>query len=133
MATDHSRKEDEEEINLAPMLDIVFIMLIFFIVTSTFVKETGADIIKPLAVTSEREPQASILVAVDKDGEIWVDGRPVELGAVRGVLQKLFSENSKGTMSIQADKDSPARLIVDLIDEGRSIGIENIIVSTDEP
>ena len=129
----HSRRDDEEDINLTPMLDIVFIMLIFFIVTATFVKETGLKVDKPDALMAEPEILASILVAVSGEGTVWVDKREVELGALRGVISKLFAENPKGAMSIQADKDSPARLIVDIVEEARLAGVQNIIVSTVDP
>ena len=132
MARNHAAKDADEDINLTPMLDIVFIMLIFFIVTATFVKETGIDVEKPVATMEEKKPLASILVAVSADGEIWVEGREVETGALRGVIAKLFAENPKGSMSIQADEESPARLIVDIVDEARAAGVEDIIVSTDQ-
>lgn len=133
MARDHSRKDGgEDDINLTPMLDIVFIMLIFFIVTATFVKETGLDVDKPLATMQEKRALASILVAVSEDGEIWVDGREVEMGALRAVIAGLFAENPMGSMSIQADEESPARLIVDIVEEARAAGVDDIIVSTEQ-
>jgi biopolymer transport protein ExbD len=133
MAKNHSRRDDDDDINLTPMLDIVFIMLIFFIVTATFVKETGLKVEKPEALTAQAEPLASILVAVSSEGEIWVERREVELGALRGVISKLFAENPRGTMSIQADADSPARLIVDIVEEARAAGVQDIVVSTLDP
>ncbi|MDA0338875.1 MAG: biopolymer transporter ExbD [Proteobacteria bacterium] len=133
MTRNHSRNDDEGDINLTPMLDIVFIMLIFFIVTATFVKETGLKVEKPVAVTAEPEILASILVAVSEEGEIWVERRPVELGALRSVIAALFAENPRGAMSIQADADSPARVIVDIVEEARLAGVQNIIVSTVDP
>ncbi len=125
--------EEKEEINMTPMLDIVFIMLIFFIVTATFVKETGIDVDKPLAEMAEENKLANILVAVSGDGEIWVEGRPVELGALQSVIARLYAENPKGAMSIQADKDAPGRHIVDVITEAKEAGLQDISVSLDQP
>jgi biopolymer transport protein ExbD len=127
------RKFDEkEEINMTPMLDIVFIMLIFFIVTATFVKETGIEVEKPTAEMAQKNT-AIILVAISEKGEIWLEGRPVELGAVQGVIARLYAENPKGSLSIQADEEAPGFHIVDVITEAKAAGVDNISVSLVEP
>ena len=127
------RKIDEkEEINMTPMLDIVFIMLIFFIVTATFVKETGIEVEKPTAEMAQKN-SANILVAISEQGQIWVEGRPVELGAVQGVIARLYAENPKGSLSIQADEEAPGFHIVDVITEAKAAGVDNISVSLVEP
>jgi biopolymer transport protein ExbD len=127
------RKLDEkEEINMTPMLDIVFIMLIFFIVTATFVKETGIEVEKPMAEMAEKN-SANILVAISEQGQIWVEGRPVELGAVQGVIARLYAENPKGSLSIQADEEAPGFHIVDVITEAKAAGVDEISVSLVEP
>ena len=131
MAGKRARREEEQDINLTPMLDIVFIMLIFFIVTATFVKETGLEIDKPDANMGRAEPLASILVGISADCTIHVERKPVELGAVRGVIAKLASENPKGSMSIQATEEAPARCIVDVTEEAKAAGVSTIIVSTE--
>ncbi|MFN3233541.1 MAG: ExbD/TolR family protein [Alphaproteobacteria bacterium] len=131
MAVDHSKRDDEEDINLTPMLDIVFIMLIFFIVTATFVKETGLDPDKPDARLGQAAPLASILVGIAEDCSIHIEQREVELGAVRGVIAKLAAENPKGSMSIQATEEAPARCIVDVTEEAKAAGVNDIIVSTE--
>lgn len=125
-------KEEEAEINLTPMLDIVFIMLIFFIVTATFVKEAGLDITKPPAETGVKKPLASILIAIGATGEIWVENRPVDLRALQSVIEKLFAENPKGEISIQADEESPAYLIVEVIEQAKNAGVHTISISTDD-
>ena len=131
MAIDHSRRDDEEDINLTPMLDIVFIMLIFFIVTATFVKETGLDPDKPDANTGQAAPLASILVGIAEDCTIHIEQRVVELGAVRGAIAQLAAENPKGSMSIQATEKAPARCVVDVTEEAKAAGVNDIIVSTE--
>ena len=125
-------KEEEAEINLTPMLDIVFIMLIFFIVTATFVKEAGLEIIKPEAETGEQKPLASILIAIGPDGDIWVENRPVDLRALQSVIEKLYAENPKGEISIQADAESPGALVVDVIEQAKNAGVHTISISTEE-
>jgi len=124
--------EEKDEINMTPMLDIVFIMLIFFIVTATFVKETGIEVKKPMAEMAQKNT-AIILVAISEQGQIWVEGRRVELGAVQGVIARLYAENPKGSLSIQADEEAPAFHIVDIITEAKAAGVENISVSLVEP
>jgi biopolymer transport protein ExbD len=124
--------EEKEEINMTPMLDIVFIMLIFFIVTATFVKETGIEVEKPTAEMAEKN-SANILVAISEQGQIWVEGRPVELGAVQGVIARLYAENPKGSLSIQADEEAPGFHIVDVITEAKAAGVDEISVSLVEP
>jgi biopolymer transport protein ExbD len=128
------RKVDEkEEINMTPMLDIVFIMLIFFIVTATFVKETGIEPDLPTAQSAEKKTMANILIAISEKGEIWVEGRPVELGAVQSVLARLYAENPKGSLSIKADEDAPGFHIVNVIDEAKAAGVLDISVSLELP
>lgn len=123
--------EEEAEINLTPMLDVVFIMLIFFIVTATFVKEAGVTIEKPKVETAVKQKLASILIAVSADGEIWVDNRQIELGALTSVISKLYAENPLGTISIQADEKAPAFHIVNIADAAKEAGVKVISLSTD--
>jgi len=125
--------DDKEEINMTPMLDIVFIMLIFFIVTATFIKETGVDVTKPTAETADLKKLANILVAISDKGEIWVEGRQVELGAVQSVIARLYAENPKGSLSIQADEEAPGYHIVDVIEEAKAAGVNKISVSLELP
>jgi len=125
--------DDKEEINMTPMLDIVFIMLIFFIVTATFVKETGIEVDKPTAEMAQKKKLANILIAISDKGEIWVEGRPVELGAVQSVIARLYAENPKGSLSIQADEEAPGFHIVDVITEAKSAGVQEISVSLIQP
>ena len=124
--------EEKEEINMTPMLDIVFIMLIFFIVTATFVKETGIDVDKPLAEMAEENKLANILVAVSGDGEIWVEGRPVELGALQSVIARLYAENPKGAVVIQADNESNTKTVAAVLDAAREAGVYDVSLATED-
>lgn len=98
--------DGEEGINLTPMLDVVFIMLIFFIVTASFVKEAGIDVSRPTAETAEPRKNATILIAINAADEIWMDRRKIDRNAVRGQIERMHAENPEGSVLIQADKDS---------------------------
>ena len=89
-----SRSEEEADINLTPMLDVVFIMLIFFIVTATFIKQTGAQVTKPDAETAENKPTISMLVAVNPNGEIWIDKKRVDVTSVRSHICLLYTSDA---------------------------------------
>jgi len=105
-------QEEEEGINLTPMLDVVFIMLIFFIVTASFVKEAGIDVLRPEARTAVNKKKANILVAISAKDEIWIDRRKVDKQAVRGQIERLHAENPEGSVLIQADKDSHSEALL---------------------
>ncbi|WP_339334505.1 biopolymer transporter ExbD [uncultured Maricaulis sp.] len=105
--------EEEVELNMTPMLDVVFILLIFFIVTSVFIKEPGVDTIRPDAVTEDNE-NPSMLVAVTADNEIWVNRRVYEMNELRGVIEQLLQENPKGRAMIQGDEGANIGLILDV-------------------
>ena len=126
------RKSEESGIDLTPMLDVVFIMLIFFIVTTSFVKESGIDVSRPSAKTAKKKQRASILVAISSSGEIWIQKRRVDIRAVRANIERLHAETPEGTVVIQADKRSETGLLVDVMDQIRMAGVENIAVSASE-
>ena len=117
------RKQDETGIDLTPMMDIVFIMLIFFIVTTSFVKETGVDINRPNA------EKGNILVAITASNEIWIDKRRVDLKAVRANIERLKIEYPEGSVIIQADKESRSGLLVEAMDQIRLAGVQNISIA----
>ncbi|MEO1136177.1 MAG: biopolymer transporter ExbD [Pseudomonadota bacterium] len=123
---------DDEDVNVTPLLDIVFIMLIFFIVTSTFVKEPGVEIERPDAVSAEERKLASIIVAISDQDEIWINKERVELDEVRAVVEQLRRENPRGTAVVQADAASKTRLLVEVVTQIRSTGISDVAVSTED-
>lgn len=124
-----SASQEEKEIDLTPMLDVVFIMLIFFIVTTSFVKETGVDINRPNAETAERDERGNILVAITATNEIWIDKRRVDLKAVRANIERLKIEYPEGSVIIQADKESRSGLLVEAMDQIRLAGVQNISIA----
>ena len=125
------REVEEAEVNMTPMLDVVFIMLIFFIVTASFVKEAGIDINKPDAETAERKLRGNILVAITESGEIWIDKRAVDRRAVRANIERLRAENPQGGVVIQADKNSKNGLLVDVMDAAREAGVYEIAIAAE--
>jgi biopolymer transport protein ExbD len=126
------RGEDESEVNLTPMLDVVFIMLIFFIVTASFVKESGIDVNRPDAQTAEKKAQGNILVAISASGQIWIDKRQVDPRALRANIERLKAENPQGAVIIQADKESKNGLLVKVMDAARMAGVDNVSIAAAE-
>ncbi len=126
-----SKRQDEEEVNLTPMLDVVFILLIFFIVTASFVKESGMDINRPDAAMAVRKERGNILVAITPTGQIWIDRRQVDVRAVRANIERLHAENPQGAVVIQADRESKNWLLVEVMDAAKQAGVENISIAAD--
>jgi len=127
-----SVEEDADEINLTPMLDVVFIMLIFFIVTASFIKEAGIDVNRPDAPTSQKVEDANILIAISANDEIWMDRRLIDPRAVRANIERLHAENPKGSVVIQADKKSTNEMLVTVMDASRSAGVFNVSIAANE-
>ena len=125
-------EDEDNEINLTPMLDVVFIMLIFFIVTASFIKESGIDVNRPDAPTSERVEYANILIAISATDEIWIDRRLVDPRAVRANIERLHAENPKGSVVIQADKKSTNNMLVTVMDASRAAGVFNVSIAANQ-
>jgi len=124
-------QEDEASIDLTPMLDVVFIMLIFFIVTASFIKEAGIDVSRPLASTWRTKPDASILIAISAADEIWIDKKVVEPRFVKPAIQKLHAENPKGSLVIQADEESTNAILTIVMEAAKQAGVANVAISTE--
>lgn len=131
----HRHTESESggvTINLTPLIDMVFILLIFFMVTSSFVKETGVDIDRPSAATAVRKELASILIAVTSKGEVWIDKRRVDLRAVRANVERLHAENPEGAVVILADEQAPTGIVVRVLDQARLAGVESVSIAASQ-
>ena len=126
------RVEEESEINITPLLDIVFIMLIFFIVTATFVKESGIDVTRPDSETAQQQNRVGILIAISDKNEIWINRRMVDMDAVQANVEKLHAENPLGGAVIQADEKSEVGLMVQVIDAVRLAGVEQYSIAASE-
>ena len=125
------RIREESNLDLTPMLDIVFIMLIFFIVTTSFIKESGIEVNRPNAETAERDQKGNILVAISENNEIFIDRRKVDLRAIRPNIIRLKAENPEGSVIIQADKASQTGLLVEAMDHIRLAGVQEISIAAE--
>ena len=129
MARRHRKPDEGAEINITPLLDIVFIMLIFFIVTTSFVKETGIDINRPSADTAEKKERGNILIAINANGDIWMAKRRIELRSVRANVERMYAENPEGSVVILADKESKNGTLVEVMDQVRLAGVRNVSIA----
>lgn len=132
MGRRHAHTEDAE-INITPMLDIVFIMLIFFIVTTSFTKETGAVITKPEAEQAISLRNGTILIGVKPNDDIWMSKRLIELREVRSMVEQARAENPKGSVVIVADKNSRIGTVTQVMDQVKMAGVQGIAISAENP
>jgi len=131
MTVQRQREEDEIEINITPMLDIVFIMLIFFIVTTSFVKEPGISPQRPSAETAAEKTRGNVLIAISQTDQIWMDKRSVELNQVRALVEAALAENPESSAVIIADSQANSGILIDLMDQIRLGGIGNISIAAE--
>ena len=131
-----AKPEDEAEINMTPMLDIVFIMLIFFIVTASFVKEAGLDVNKPdtnQPPPPEEEEDRNIVIRIDNNNRVSVLTRgffrPIDIRSVRANVDRWYAEHPDGTAVIQPDSAAHAGLIVEIYDQARQAGVYNVSIA----
>lgn len=130
MRTRHIKTQSlSSELNLTPLIDMVFILLIFFIVTSSFVKETGIDINRPSAQSAKQQAQSNILIAISETGGIWMDKQNIDLRRVRINVERLHRENPQGNVIILADKKAALGLVVEVMDQARLAGVSNVSVA----
>jgi biopolymer transport protein ExbD len=124
-------RDEESDLNLTPMLDVVFIMLIFFIVTATFIKQAGIDVFRPEALTAIQKPTVSVLVAIGANGDIWIDKKRVDPSAVRAHIERLHAENPKGGLVVQADRQAKNEKLLAVLEAARAAGITEVAVATE--
>lgn len=125
----HQVQQDESELDITPMLDIVFIMLIFFIVTTSFVKESGISVNSPSASSAVSQDKASIFVAINNNGDVWIDKRQVDVATVRAIIARMHTNNPEGSVVIQADKEVNADQLMNVMDQVRLAGVKNIALA----
>ncbi|AFS36172.1 biopolymer transporter ExbD [Alteromonas sp. DY56-G5] len=124
--------EEEAAIDMTPMLDVVFIMLIFFIVTASFVKEAGIDVNRPEAATAVKKDRANILIAISDKGEIWINKRRIDVRAVQANIERLRAENPQGSVVIQADKKATTETLIKVMDASRAAGVYDVSIAAQE-
>jgi len=133
MRNRHSRRQSGAiaEVNMTPLIDMVFILLIFFIVTTSFVKETGVDVSRPSAKTAVKKEHANILIAIKPNGEIHMDKRLVDRRAVRANVERMHAENPEGSVIILADKEAKTGLLIEVMDQARLAGVANVSIAAE--
>ena len=131
MARRHTSESEDHGIDLAPMLDFTVNLLIFFIITTSFIKEAGVTVFKPDATTAEQYQSGNLLIAIRENGEIWMDRQAVDLRELRGMIERLHIERPDDTVVIIADKASRAGVVAKVMDEVRNGGIKDVAIAAD--
>ena len=121
------------ELNIAPLIDMVFILLIFFLVTTSFVKETGVDINRPSASTAVSREKAGILIGITNDNRIFMESREIDIRAVRANIERALAETPEGGVVIVADRESSTGIAIQVMDGCRMAGAENISIAASRP
>ena len=132
MARPPSTQDESSEINITPMLDIVFIMLIFFIVTTSFVRETGLEPLRPEAFNAEHKKHATILVAVSDSGRIWMQKKEVALSQVKTLAERMVAEAPESSAIVIADRHAPAGVVLDVMEQVRLANVTRIAIGADK-
>ncbi|MGE9267730.1 MAG: ExbD/TolR family protein [Verrucomicrobiales bacterium] len=125
-------EETSSEINLSPLIDVVFLLLIFFIVTTVFVEETGINVSKPRAASAEDLEKQAILIAVTAEGSVWQGGREIGIEGIRAVVTTLLEENPETPVIIRADEATPTSRTVEVIDAAKLAGAESVSLATEK-
>ena len=127
------RKSGAKEPPMAPLIDMVFILLIFFLVTTSFVKESGVEIKRPIASSAVSKEKTNLVVAVTKDGTIYVEKRSLDIRSVRSYMERFLAETPQGSVVIAADRESMTGLVIQVLDACRMAGIKNVSVAARKP
>ena len=129
----HAPQQEETGIDLAPMLDFVMNLLIFFIITAAFISESGIRVNRPTAQTAQKEDRANVFIAISAKGEVWIDRQHVDIRTLRSQVQRLKSQHPRMTVVIQADKDARAGLMVEAMDQVRLAGVKDVAIAAEPP
>jgi len=123
------RRTKAVDINMAPLIDMVFILLIFFLVTTSFVKESGVDVQRPRAKSAVTKEKVNLIIGVTKDGVIYMENHPVDIRSIRARMERFLAETPEGSVVIVADKNSKTGTVIQVLDECRLAGVKNISVA----
>jgi biopolymer transport protein ExbD len=133
LSSELSDEGAESEINMAPLIDMVFILLIFFLVTTSFIRESGVKVDRPRAVTGQAVQKRSFMVGLEKGGRIFADNHPVELSSVRGLVERFLAEEPGGAVVVVADRETLTGRVVEVVDQCRLAGARDVAVATERP
>jgi biopolymer transport protein ExbD len=117
------------DINMSPLIDLVFLLLIFFMVTTSFVKETGIDVKRPIASTAVLKEKGNILIGVDPQGRIFLERKQIDIRSVRAHIERCLAENPEGSVVIVADKKSQTGAVIQVMDQCRLAGAKNVSIA----
>lgn len=126
------RENTEQEINISPLIDIVFILLIFFMVSATFVKDYDLDINRPKASSSTASSSKAIRVHIDSAGDVFIDGKPVRTWVIQNYVREKLDSASDSTVLVVADEGVSAGKLIEVIDQCRMAGAANVGVVTEQ-
>ncbi len=119
-------------INVIPLIDVMFFLVLFFVATSSFIRETGVEVNRPTARSAVAQDKANIIVSLTKQGEIWIDRRKVDIRALRANVERMHAENPGSSVIIAADAETQTQLLVAALDEARLAGVQNVAIATYE-
>ncbi|MDZ7640846.1 MAG: biopolymer transporter ExbD [Desulfurivibrio sp.] len=127
------RRSGTKELNIAPLIDMVFILLIFFIVTTSFVRESGVEVSRPTASTAVSKEDVTILVAIDENNRVFMEGQEIDVRAVRANVERALVENPEGSVVVVADRSSSTGSAIKVMDGCRQAGAEDVSLAADRP
>ena len=130
MKSVRQRQSKDVEVNITNMIDVVFVLLIFFVVTTTFTKETGIDITKPSAGSAKQLAKEPLLIGVSREGAIYVNERQVDMAVLSSILKREAASDIDKSVVLASDKNSSMGTIVSILDECNSAGLKKVSVST---
>ena len=114
------------DINMGPLVDMVFLLLIFFVVTTSFVKETGIDVSRATAATAEVKDRGNIMIAVNAEGDVYFEGKRIDVRSVRALVERALAEDPESGVVVVADKESQTGAVVETMDQCRLAGASNV-------
>ena len=126
-------RNKQTELNMTPLIDMVFILLIFFIVTTSFVKEAGVEINRPVANTAVTNESTSLVIGITQSNEVWIEGKIYDVRSVRGYMNRFLAETPEGAVVIAADKECKSGLLIKVLDACRESGATNLSVAARNP
>jgi biopolymer transport protein ExbD len=127
------RSTGSTELNMAPLIDMIFILLIFFLVTTSFVKESGVEVKRPIASTAQSKEKTNMIVAVTKEGQIYVEGHTIDIRSVRSFMERFMYETPGGSVVIAADAESMTGVVIQVLDACRLAGVKEVSVAARQP
>lgn len=129
--TYHYRRSRNAELNMAPLIDMIFILLIFFLVTTSFVREAGVEIKRPQAQSASKNEKTDMIIGVDCHGVIYIEGKTIDIRSVRARMERFVAETSQGSAVIVADRESETGIVVQILDACRLAGVRDISLSAE--